>query len=352
MSEDGRRFEPRRLERLCLDALQAMGVRPEAAARTADCLVRANLQGVDTHGLARLPTYMRRLHQGAIDGAAQPAVVHRRGAVAVVDAGNALGPYGAHAGMECAAGLARESGVGFAAVRRGNHFSYAGYYCEWAAAQGLVGVCSSGGEPTMAPWGGIQAFFTNSPLAVGAPTSTDPFVVDLATSVSSRGRILLAQMLGTSIPGDWAIDARGQATTEPAAALAGSMLPMGGAKGYALTFALEILNGVLGGGALAPNVGSQAAQDGQAAGVTHFFLALDPDAFLERAAYLARIDALIENVRKTPAADPGQPVGVPGDRRRKTAEERSRLGIPLPGKLVDELDNAIRQYAAGARTLT
>ncbi|OZI18896.1 hypothetical protein CAL26_14550 [Bordetella genomosp. 9] len=340
-----------RLHGFCAAALQALHVPAPDAALVADCLVAANLHGVDTHGMARLPTYLRRLAQGAINARAQPRVAREFAATAVVDGDNALGPVASHMAMREAIERARRYGIGYVAVRASNHFSYAAWYCEQAAAQGMMGLCSSGGEPTVAPWGGKRAFFTNSPLAFAAPTSGEPVVVDLATSVSSRGNILLAELLGQPIPADWALDAEGRPTTEAAAALKGSVLPMGGAKGYALIVALEVLNSVLAGGAMAPEVGSQAAQDGRPAGVTHCFMAIHPDALMDRDEYTARIDTLCARTLAAPAADAAHPIRLPGDRRRQIAAERAATGIPLPAKLVDELRGAAERHAPAAAGL-
>lgn len=346
-----RHFAPSRLHAFCCTALQALGVQADKAAIVADCLVAANLNGVDTHGMARLPTYLRRIAQGAINPKGHPAVATEHAAVAVLDGDNALGPVAAQAGMAEAIARARHHGVSYVTVRRSNHFSYAAWYCEQAAAQGLMGLCSSGGEPTVAPWGGKKAFFTNSPLAFAAPTSHEPLVVDLATSVSSRGNILLANLLGQAIPADWAIDENGQATTDAAAALKGSVLPMGGAKGYALIVALEVLNSVLAGGAMAPNVGSQAAQDGAAADVSHFFIAIDPKALMDQATYLARIDALVADTKDAPLAHCASAIRLPGERRRGIARERNANGIPIPVKVVEELLAAATKFAPDAKGL-
>lgn len=344
-----RRVPARALRSFCEALLQALAV-PQAGARlVADCLVSANLQGVDTHGMARLPTYARRLREGAIDPKAQPRIATQRGATAIVDGANALGPIAACLAMDVAVQGAREFGIGYTGVRNSNHFSYAAYYCERAAAAGMVGLCSSGGEPTVAPWGGVDAFYTNSPIALAAPTSAEPLVVDLATSVSSRGNILLAKLLGQPIPEGWAVDAQGKPTTDAVAALAGSVLPMGGAKGYALIVALEVLNGVLSGGPFAPHVGSQAAKDGKPAGVPHFFLAIDPEALVGRQAFLERMDALVQATRSARSADPQAPVLVPGERRRAVAAARSREGIPLPEELRAELLSLAAAHAPGAK---
>ncbi len=345
---EARRVEAEALRRFCHAILIKVDLPQAAAEVVADCLVSSNLQGVDTHGVTRLPAYVRRIQEGAVDPRGDPKIASRRGAVALVDGGNALGPVAATKAMDLAVECAREHGVGYVGVRNSNHFSYAAYYCERAARAGMVGLCSSGGEPTVAPWGGVEAFYTNSPIALAAPTSDEPVVVDLATSVSSRGNILLAKLLGKTIPENWAVDAEGRPTTDPAAALKGSVLPMGGAKGYALIVALEILNGVLTGGSYAPKVGSQAAKDGKPAGVPHFFMALDPDAFIGRELFLQRMDDLVKATRAARPSDPARKVLVPGDRRRSVAAERRRAGIPLPVEVRAELLSLADRYAPTA----
>jgi LDH2 family malate/lactate/ureidoglycolate dehydrogenase len=348
---DARRVDAEALRRFCQTILVNVNVPHEAADVVADCLVSSNLQGLDTHGVARLPTYVRRISEGAVDPRGEPKIVSRRGAVGLVDGANALGPIAATRAMDFAVDLAREFGIGYVGVRNSNHFSYAAYYCERAARAGMVGLCSSGGEPTVAPWGGVDAFYTNSPIALAAPTKAEPVVIDLATSVSSRGNILLAKLLGKPIPEGWAVDAQGRPTTDAAAALRGSVLPMGGAKGYALIVALEILNGVLTGGRYAPNVGSQAAKDGKPAGVPHFFIALDPNALIGRDLFLQRMDDLVQATRAARSSDSTRPVLVPGDRRRAVAAERRSAGIPLPDEVRAELLSLAERHAPRAREL-
>lgn len=345
------RYKGERLEAFCRSALEALAVSPEHSEIVANCLIGANYQGVDTHGIARLPTYLRRLAEGAINAKAVPEICHRRGAIAVVDGHHALGPVAAVAGMKEAMTLASQYGIGYVAVRNSNHFSYAAYYCELAAANGLIGLCSSGGEPTVAPWGGTQAFFTNSPLALAAPTSGTAVVVDLATSVTSRGNIMLAKTLKQQIPIDWAIDKAGQPTADPAKALEGSVLPMGGAKGYALIVALEVLNSLLAGGAMAPDIGSQADKSGTPAGVPHFFLAIDPTAFMAYEHYLGRIDALVMALKSSPSIGEGIEIRVPGERRQAIAIDRRRNGIPLAPEIINELKIAADKYSPAVKEM-
>lgn len=156
---------------------------------------------------------------------------------------------------------------------------------------------------------------------------------------------MLAKLMGQAIPDNWAIDAAGKPTTDAAAALAGSVLPMGGAKGYAFIVALEILNGVLAGGATAPHVGSQAAQDGRAAGVPHFFMALAPSAFMTQDAFLDRMDRLVQETVSAERSDPDTPILMPGDRRRRIAAERRAQGIPIPDQVIADLRSGAERYA-------
>jgi LDH2 family malate/lactate/ureidoglycolate dehydrogenase len=197
----------------------------------------------------------------------------------------------------------------------------------------------------------VAAFYTNSPIALAAPTRGAPVVIDLATSVSSRGNILLAKLLGKPIPEGWAVDAEGRPTTDAAAALLGSVLPMGGAKGYALIVALEVLNGVLTGGTYAPKVGSQTAKDGKPAGVPHFFIALDPAALIGRDRFLERMEDLVRSTRAARPANATQPILVPGDRRRAIEAERRKAGVPLPEEVRAELRMLADRHASGAREL-
>lgn len=334
--------EPRRYRVEVLDAFartvfRAAGVPPAHARTVASCLISANLEGVDTHGIARLPTYARRVAHGLVNPKPRPRVVRDRGGAALMEGDNGLGPVVGLAAMDEAIRRARSYGVGWVGVRNSNHFSYAGYYCARAAGRGMIGLASSSGEPCVAPWGGRMPFFSNNPFALGAPTGTAPIVVDLATSVTSRGHILLAKQMGQPIPLGWAIDHAGCPTTDADRALAGSVLPMAGAKGYALIVALEILSGVLTGGPLAPRVGSQYKDWGRPTGIGQFFAAIDPDAFMPRRQFLERMRRLIVDVHRSPRQRGVREILLPGERRRRVAVERRRRGIPLHPRILEEL---------------
>jgi len=325
-----------RLEAFAAAILEQAGCSPEHAHETAACLVNANLEGVDTHGVARLGVYARRVKAGTINATPKLSLVAGRGGLAVMEGDNGLGPVVGQAAMRHAIALAAEFGIGWVLARNSNHYAHAGYYAALAAEAGMVGLSASSGEPVVAPWGGTKAFFTNNPLAIAAPTQGEPVVIDLATSVAARGQILLAARTGRDIPSGWAVDAEGVPTTDPAAALAGSVLPMAGAKGYALILGLEILTGILAGGAFAPDVGSQHGSGG-AAGIGQFFAAIDPTAILGPHVFTSRMAQMSEKLAQAPTRA-GAEIRLPGARRSATAHQRAAQGIPLPPEILTELD--------------
>ncbi|MFG1398763.1 Ldh family oxidoreductase [Roseixanthobacter pseudopolyaromaticivorans] len=329
------RVEAGALEAFAARILEQAGCSRTHAQETSACLVSANLEGVDTHGVARLAIYARRVRAGAINPAPSLSWIRGRGGLGVLDGDNGLGPVVGQAAMRRAIELAREFGIGWVMARNSNHYAHAGFYAAMAAEADMVGLSASSGEPVVAPWGGTKAFFTNNPLAVAAPNGAAPIVVDLATSVAARGQILLAARTGRAIPEGWAVDDKGAPTTDPKAALAGSVLPMAGAKGYALILALEILTGILAGGAFAPNVGSQHSAQG-AAGIGQLFVAIDPTALMDEAEFSSRMSQMTDALAEAPARE-GETIRLPGARRQAVARQRAAAGIPLAPEILAEL---------------
>ena len=343
------RYRPQAVVAFGAAILRAAGVRPRDAERGMAFLVEANLQGVESHGVARLPFYARRMVKGLINPRPRPRVVRARAGCALLDADNGLGVLVGQEAMHRAVRLARRFGSGIVVVRNSNHYGAAGLHCELAAARGMIGLSSSNGEACLPPWGGRRPFFSNNPFALAAPTRTFPVVVDFATSVATRGTLMLARQTGTPIPEGWGLDAEGRPTTDPAAAAAGSLLPIAGPKGYALAMALEILCGLMGGGAYGPGVKSLFANWSEPTGTTHFFQAIDPGAFLPRRAFLDRMDEMVAQIAAAPQAAGAEPIRVPGERRHRLRAERQRAGIPLHPRIVEELEGLAREVGARGR---
>ncbi|CAB3391430.1 Ldh family oxidoreductase [Kyrpidia spormannii] len=332
-----RRIPARSLNGLVQSLLQGVGVPTEDAAVAAEVLVGTSLDGVDTHGITRLPVYLSRLQDRQINPA--PSIARERTGASFgrVDGDNGLGQVVGAQAMEFASQMAQETGVGLVAVRRSNHFGAAGYYCAWAAQRGLVALVVTNTPPAIPPWGGRKPFFGTNPVAFGFPAPTFPIVVDLSASAVARGHIILAAQRGEPIPADWAVDEEGRPTEDPQRALQGALLPVGGAKGYALAVAVEMMAGVITGAAVGPGVGWMYEKTGVPADVGHFLIVFDPFRFIPPDEYEQRVSSLIEQVHGAERAAGVNEIFLPGERRRRTREQRLKEGIPVDPKLWEEL---------------
>jgi LDH2 family malate/lactate/ureidoglycolate dehydrogenase len=237
--------------------------------------------------------------------------------------------------MGIAVEKAGRKGVGVCVVRGSNHLGALSFYVRIATDAGMIGVALSNTPPAMAPPGGREAYLGTNPIAAGVPTSGPPVIIDMATSQVARGSVLKALREGKPIPQEWAIDAEGRATTDPQAALAGSLTPLGGAKGFALALLIEVLAAVLSGSAVGPEVAGTFVDSDRPSNVGHFFLALDPEAF--GPGFSQRMDRLASALRAIQPVDPARPVRLPGDRRLKEREVRERQGLEVPDALLSEL---------------
>lgn len=337
MSEP-QRYAAADLERLAAGLLGALGLPQADAALTARVLVAADLEGVETHGLGRLPNYVARLRKGLVNPTPQMQFVRRKGATALLDADNGMGQLAAARAMEEAIRLARELGTGWVAVRGSTHFGAASSYCRMATDAGMVGMIFSNTPPGMAPHGGREPFLGTNPLGIGVPAGDGPPVIlDMATSAVARGQILKANREGRPIPPGAAIDAEGAPTTDAAAALKGALLPMAGAKGYGLALVVELLTGVLAGAAVAREIPSFFDDWEHPSNVGHLVGALDVAAFAEPAAFGARAQGLVEDLRQVPPAQGHTAVRVPGEQRARITAERLAAGVPLAPATVKQL---------------
>jgi LDH2 family malate/lactate/ureidoglycolate dehydrogenase len=308
--------------------LRAAGMGADDAHGVATALVDADARGVDSHGVARLPVYLDRIAAGGSSATARPVVEREHGAVAVVDGRDALGLVVGRFGMETALRLAHQHGVGAVTCRRSGHFGAAAEFARMGTGCDCVTVSMTNVNVAMAPWGGITPLLGNNPMAVAAPTSGAPFVLDMALSTVARGKIRLAAARGEEIPPGWALAADGTPTVDALVALAGLITPLGGPKGSALAIAVDILSALLSGAATSPDVKPQAAlADPQDVG--HFFLALHVPAFVDPAVFRARIDHMLERIRNSTRAAGVAEVLAPGDLERRAEERAGREGIAL-----------------------
>ncbi|MEH3144701.1 MAG: Ldh family oxidoreductase [Methylobacterium frigidaeris] len=315
---------------LATDALIRCGTTPDNAAAVARALVGAEADGLPTHGLGRVPSYGAQVRVGKIDGHARPAVSRPRPAVVAVDAAHGFAYPALEAACAALPEVARGEGIAAAAIRRSHHCGAAGLVVEALAAQGLVALLFANAPAAMAPWGGTVPLFGTNPIAFACPLpDRDPIVVDLALSKVARGHIVAAQKRREPIPEGWALDAAGRPTTDPDAALAGTMVPLGDAKGTALALMVELLAAGLTGGRFAAEASSFLDATGGPPSVGQLILALDPGAFPDGA--LARFGFLAKAIEAQDGAR------LPGSRRLAARGRARAEGLSVGEALLAEI---------------
>jgi L-2-hydroxycarboxylate dehydrogenase (NAD+) len=280
-------------------------------------LVTAEARGKDSHGLLRLPRYLRGIEHGNVDPDGEIEIVRDSGAAATLSGGSRLGPAVAVRATAEAATRAHEYGIGCVGVHDSTHLGMLGYYTDRLREETLVGIAMTNTEPAMAPYGGSEPILGTNPIAIGLPTDP-PFTFDASTAAIARGRLETAAERGESIPDGVAVDAAGAPTTDPEAALDGTILPFGGPKGSGLAIAVEVLAGGLVGASMGTDVtGTYHTEAPCTKG--DCFLAIDPIA-LGGPDVIERIEAFLAELRATDSADSDASIRLPGARAIRTEQ--------------------------------
>ena len=340
MNEGTRRVRAADLEAFVTAVFAAAGTSAEDAATIAEVLVWANLRGIDSHGVLRVPGYVGRIGSGEFNPRPDFAVLADLPAATVIDADRAFGPVGMSRGMDIAVAKAREAGIGVCVVRRVTHMAAIGWFALRAARQDMIGLVFGSSKPNMAYHGARARGVATSPIAIAVPgMDREPILLDMATSTGSMGRIMLARDRGTALEPGVALTEDGEPTTDAGAAR--FLTPLGGAKGAGLSLMFECLTGVLVGNpliaaALGPEGDWRHSQNG-------FALAIDIAAFTEPARYRRDIDALVDALKALPPARGTDEVRVPGERGGRVMAERMETGVPLPAGTW----NRLAEVAAG-----
>lgn len=311
-------------------AFQGLGLREADARLVARILVTADLFGLSTHGLSRIESYGERLAVGGINP--RPEIMVRKVASALVkvDGDNGVGPLVGMRALDAAMEVARECGVGVALARGSNHFGPISPYSLIAAEAGFASIIGSNASTTIAPWGGSDARLGNSPIGFGVPhPGGDPFLLDMAMSVVARAKIRNALKRGESIPDTWGTDAKGRPTTDPAAALDGFLLPIGGHKGYGLALMVDLFAGLLSDAAYLTHVKSWSDAPEQPQNLGHFFILIDTRRLGSTDWLAARMRDFAAILHGSPPADPAHKVIVPGEIELGKLRRQRREGIVL-----------------------
>jgi len=322
---------------------EKLDVPTEDAEIVADHLVEADLRGVHSHGVIRVPTYVNGIRKGTINPHPKIEVVEDHGGQLVVDGDFGLGQLTAYRANELAIERSKEHGMAGVALRRSTHCGAMAYYAIRAREQGLIGLAITNAGMNMTPVGGTKKIIGNNPFAMAVPTNREwPMVLDMATSVVAGGKLDVARSKGESIPLGWARDAEGNPTTDPVAARAGSLEPVGDHKGVGMAIMLDVLAGVLSGG----RFGGMLGVDPGRGGMAQFFMTIDVTRFMSLDQFKARMDELIDQVHECPRAQGVDRIYVAGEIEYDLQSQRLAKGIPLEDSVAFELERVASELAS------
>jgi LDH2 family malate/lactate/ureidoglycolate dehydrogenase len=316
------------------------GLSVEHAGTIVDNLVYADLCGLDSHGISRLPIYARRLSEGALNLRADPKVIAGDGsALRLMDGQNGPGSVVGAAAMHEAIAGAQQSGACIVVARNSSHFGAAAYFTHLAVREGCIGICCSNSPATMAVWGAREPALGTNPISFAAPAGRyGELNLDMSSSIVAKGKILTHVRKGLPIPLGWALDQEGRSTADATAAAAGVVLPFAGAKGSGLALFIDILSGVLSGAAFGGAIGDQYAEPLRPQNVGHFFVAVDISSLMPMPDYTARIEAFCAEIKGRARAEGVSEILLPGENKARHYRERSQLGIELDPALVRDLN--------------
>ncbi len=335
MTESTARVDAGQLKGFIQRILSAAGLCEANARIVADSITMAELFGFHSHGVIRIPHYIKRLRIGSLNGNPAIRVVQQKGNTAIVDGDHGMGHPIALFAMQEAIKLA-ESGIGFVGVKNSSHFGIAGYTAIQAVKSDMIGIVISHTDASVIPYGGRKPAVGTNPLAVAVPTDRQyPVLLDMATSAASLGKILVAKSKGESIPPDWGVDTEGAQTTDPARVK--YMTPMAGPKGYGLAVIFDILSGPLTGALFGKKLPLMYGDYDKHRELGHFIGAIKIENFVPVDQFKRNVGVMIDDIHATPAAPGFDRVLVPGEKEYLTRLQYEKEGIPIPSETLKEL---------------
>jgi len=339
------------LRELCKNILVELGTSEERAKIVSDSMVLANLRGVDSHGVRRLPVYVQRIERGLIKPEGRITLSLDNETTAVLDGGLSFGEViGKHA-CDIAIKKAKKYGVGIVTCRNTNHFGMAAYYGLYLAEHDMIGIITSNANASIAPWGGKKPMFGTNPLCITIPAKEKPHIVlDMAMSIVARGKIRAAEEKGEKIPIEWAIAPDGTPTDNPTEAIKGSLIPIGGPKGYGLALIIDIISGMLSGAEYSTGIKSMFDLN-DVSGMGHYFQAINIEKFLSVEEFKKKIDGYIQSVKECPRKEGVDEIYLPGELEYLSTIRKRKEGILLPKEVLKKLIILEKSYL-GTHTLS
>lgn len=343
-SDMSERIAEDRLRRFLAEVLAHAGFDEDAARRTIDVLVEADLRAVDSHGMASLPGRLRTIAEGRMSANTRPTLAREFGATALYEGHQGFGPVLCSIVIEKAVEIAARHGIGLVAIRDSAHWACPAYYVRWMAEQGYIGLAMTNTNPAMPLYGSAAKSVTNAPYAVAAPRRDGgPVVLDMSLQMVSWSGMKIYAEDGRKLPGAWGYDEQGNETDDPAIiARTGRVKTIGDHKGSGFAFIQEILTGVLSAGMISAQIGRMTAK-GEPAHYSQTFIAIRPDLFMARSDYDERMETLYATAKAAPLASGFTAINLPGDRSNAALVDRRANGIPLK-RIRNAMDELARMY--------
>ena len=326
-------------------SLQSAQVPTADANLVAELMVKSDLVGADGHGIFRLPAYLKRIRAGGVNLAPNIHVEREQGATALINGDNALGHLVMNKAVDLALEKVKQHSVCWIGSHFGNHSGAASVYVRKLAEQGYIGIYMAVGNANhMAPWGGIDLLLSTNPIAIAVPAGDHPIVLlDIATTVAAYGKVKVAAQKGEPIPEGWMIDRQGMPITDPQKSSEGSLLPIGGYKGYGLAVMIGLLAGALNNAAVGKGTIDFNAHHDLNTNTGQTIIAVDPSAFGDKEAFIERVIALVNDLKRSSTLPGVNEIRVPGDGAAKVMAERMRLGIPVAPELLEALNACAKE---------
>jgi L-2-hydroxycarboxylate dehydrogenase (NAD+) len=350
------RVDPSVLEAFCRDIFHTQGLSMQHAREAAEVLVAADVRGIPSHGVARLERYVSALQMGIVDPDATTEVVRETASSILLNANGAMGAPVSVRAMSTVIDKARTAGAAFGAVRDSNHFGIAGYYAMMALDQEMIGLAMTNTAALGVPTFGRQVMFGTNPLAFAAPADRErAFVLDMSTTVVTRGKIEVYERLDRPLPQGWAVDRKGAPAQDASGVLddmfervGGGILPLGGLgerfgghKGYGLAVMVDILCGVLAGGLFGADLEDTATSSGR---VGHFFGAIRIDSFRDPGEFRRDMDRMLQGLRDAPRAEGAERIYFAGLKEFEHEAQCRRLGVPVLAQTYRQLQSLGQEH--------
>lgn len=338
MKNTERRVRADSLARFVAGIFIDAGCRAQEARAIAQCLVQTNLWGIDSHGVIRIPEYLERFRNGAMNPKPVIRTVQAKGGLEVLDADNGAGYLAGRAAMKRAIELASEQAIAAVGIINSNHCGATALYARLAVEKGMIGIAMTNVAPNMVMPGVSEPITGNNPIAVAVPTFAEfPFVLDISLSAVAGGKLLVAARKGEKIPLGWATDRNGNPTTDAEAGFDGYLLPMGAHKGFGLSLMVDILCGVMTGGSFQNHIKSMYRYPKDPSKTAHLMLVLNPLVLMKKEQFRARMKEFFNTVRETPVNPGAAQILLPGEPEYRCECERKSNGIPLPPAVFEQL---------------